>query len=216
MLLFQTGKTKELRVILYYLIYSICNELLTLYFNKVLRISAFLLFDVFTVIEFILFSLFFYLIITNSKIRKLTFLLLIGFVIFSVVDYLFIRKKNSFNSITSGIEAVLIIIMCIYYFFDRLKQPNPALLGSFNFWIIIAFLIYLAGTFFLFIMAENMIRDRSFQIQYVIINSSFEILKNILLSIAMFMQPTPNPQNTFPEDSFNKDWDDYQSLKNQN
>jgi hypothetical protein len=37
-------------------------------------------------------------------------------------------------------------------------------------------------------MAEPMMRTREFQIQYVIINAVFNILKNILLSIAMLMK----------------------------
>jgi len=36
-----------------------------------------------------------------------------------------------------------------------------------------------------------MIKSKSFQHQYVVINSVFNILKNILLSIAMLMKPTP-------------------------
>ena len=40
-------------------------------------------------------------------------------------------------------------------------------------------------------MAENMIANRAFQIQYTVINSVFYILKNILLSVAMLMKPTP-------------------------
>ena len=40
-------------------------------------------------------------------------------------------------------------------------------------------------------MAENMIASRAFKIQYTIINSVFNILKNVLLSVAMLMKATP-------------------------
>ena len=40
-------------------------------------------------------------------------------------------------------------------------------------------------------MAENMIADKAFQKQYTIINSVFNILKNVLLSVAMLMKATP-------------------------
>jgi hypothetical protein len=40
-------------------------------------------------------------------------------------------------------------------------------------------------------MTENMARSKSFQHQYVVINSVFNVLKNILLSIAMLMKSTP-------------------------
>ncbi|HEY8689758.1 MAG TPA: hypothetical protein VIM07_11040 [Chitinophagaceae bacterium] len=115
-------------------------------------------------------------------------------------------------------ESVLIIVMCIYYFYDQLKDSNNLLIyTSINFWIIISFLIYLSGTFFLYIYAESMINDKAFIKQYIIINSAFGILKNILLGVAMLMKPTNNNnQNIFPEDTLNADWNANQSLQNLN
>ena len=108
--------------------------------------------------------------------------------------------------------------MCIYYFFDQLKQVNNLLLySSFNFWIIISFLIYLSGTFFLYIMAENMMHDKVFLKQYILINSSFNILKNVLLSVAMLMKHTTNNnQSIFPEERLNADWNSNTTLHNLN
>lgn len=100
---------------------------------------------------------------------------------------------DSFDSITAGIESISIILLCIYYLISQLKGTNTQFIYSTsNFWIIITFLIYLSGTFFLYIMAENMTIDRSFRIQYVVINSVFNIIKNILLSVAMLMKETPS------------------------
>ena len=99
---------------------------------------------------------------------------------------------NSFDSIAVRCRIYLIILLCIYYLIVQLKGTNNLFVYSTsNFWIIITFLIYLSGTFFLYIMAENMINDKAFRIQYIIINSVFNIIKNILLSIAMLMKPTP-------------------------
>ena len=115
-------------------------------------------------------------------------------------------------------ECVLIIAMCIYYFFDQLKDSNTLLIySSINFWIVIAFLIYLSGTFFLYIYADSMINDKAFIQQYIIINSSFGILKNILLGVAMLMKPTQKDNQTlFPEDTLNADWSSNRSLHNLN
>jgi hypothetical protein len=117
---------------------------------------------------------------------------------------------NGFDSIASGVECIFIILLCIYYLIIQLKGINNLFVYSTsNFWIIITFLIYLAGTFFLYIMAENMIQNENFQIQYTIINSAFNILKNILLSIAMLMKPTPIEKSK----QKNEDWDDFLSHK---
>ncbi len=108
----------------------------------------------------------------------------------------------------AGVESVLIIAMCIYYFFDQLKQPNVlAIYTSINFWIIIAFLIYLSGTFFLNIYSESMLQDKNFQKQYKIINFSFYILKNILFCVALCMRPDiKNPETIMPEDKLSANW----------
>lgn len=58
-------------------------------------------------------------------------------------------------------------------------------------------------------MAENMIQSKAFQIQYTIINSVFNILKNILLSVAMLMKTTPASIQL----QKNKDYDDLLSYK---
>lgn len=104
----------------------------------------------------------------------------------------------------------------MYYFFDQLKQPNTLMIySSINFWIIISFLIYLAGTFFLNIYADSMLTDKAFINQYILINSSFNILKNLLLCVAMMMKPdNKNDQNIFPEDTLNADWNANQLLQN--
>jgi hypothetical protein len=121
------------------------------------------------------------------------------FVLFAAIDFFYINKTEKFDSFASGIESIIIILLCIYYLFSQVKIPNNLLLYStFNFWVIIAFLIYFSGTFFLYIMTENMWDDKSFRKLYFVINISFNILKNILLCVAMYMKtndslkPTPS------------------------
>jgi hypothetical protein len=96
---------------------------------------------------------------------------------------------QGFDSFASGIESIITISLCIYYLYLQIKNANDLLLYStFNFWVIIAFLIYFAGTFFLYIMTENMFANVAFQKLYFIINIAFNILKNLLLSVAMTMK----------------------------
>ncbi|MEO6814131.1 MAG: hypothetical protein ABI172_09390 [Ginsengibacter sp.] len=111
------------------------------------------------------------------------------FILFCFIDYFFISNTSSFDSIAVGIESLIVILLCIYYLFSQVKGSNDLLIYStFNFWVIVTFLIYFSGTFFLYIMTENMRENVSFQQQYFIINISFNLLKNILLSIAMYMK----------------------------
>jgi hypothetical protein len=126
--------------------------------------------------------------------RKAILPIWISFLILASIDFLLGNNVNTFDSLTSGVESIVVILMCIYYLVVQIKGSNNLLVYSTtNFWIIITFLIYLCGTFFLYIMAENMINDKQFQIRYIIINSAFNILKNILLSIAMLMKTSTIP-----------------------
>lgn len=185
---------------------------------QIAHLRPFFLYDIFTVVEFSLFSWFFYQIIFNRKLKKVIPLSIALFIIFSVSFYILLPENTSFSSPIAGTESVLIIAMCIYYFLDQLKQPNTLMIySSINFWIIISFLIYLAGTFFLNIYADSMINDHAFIKQYILINSSFNILKNILLSVAMLMKPDKKINQTiFPEDRLKADWNSNQSLQNLN
>ncbi|HVZ96474.1 MAG TPA: hypothetical protein VG847_06340 [Chitinophagaceae bacterium] len=108
-------------------------------------------------------------------------------------------KRNEFDSFSMGLEAIIILILCIYYLVVSIgKSYNLSIYSTTNFWIIISFLIYLAGTFFLYIMAENMQMDKHFRVLYIIINAVFNILKNVLLSIAMLMKPSSSEERIRP------------------
>jgi hypothetical protein len=138
------------------------------------------------------------------------------FTTFDVVDY-FLRKDKSFNSTTTGAEAIIIISLCLYYFYEQLRDASNLLIyTTHDFWIIIAFLIYISGTFFLYIFAENTLQDKDFQVQYIYINSGFNLLRNILLSIAMLMKPTQKSKPDFPNESSFPTGDISSFLKNVN
>ena len=192
---------------MYYLILCIVTELLAYYFFQIIKFPAYIIYDIFTIVEFGLFCLFFTYIINGARINKIVSLVFIVFIIFSVVDYFFLRKEGTFNSTILGVAAVFMISMCIYYFYYQLKKPDTFLIyNTQNFWIIIAFLIYLSGTFFLYLMAENMIEEKTFAKQYKMINSSFIILKNIFLFIAMLIKPEKKSTSVFPNESLSSDW----------
>lgn len=200
-------KEKSLWVIFYYILYCILNESAGYYFHQIHFENFFIFsFSLFTVAEFSFFCLFYFYVLPNNKAKNFIFPLWLCFIIFSCIDFFFINKMDGFDSFTSGLQTIVIIGLCIYYLFVQIKGSNTLFVYSTsNFWIIITFLIYLSGTFFLYIMAETMINDKIFRVQYIIINSIFNILKNVLLSIAMIMKSGQEKV----ESKKNYDWIDY-------
>jgi hypothetical protein len=205
------SKEKSLRVIFYYIVYCVLNEGLSYYFQKIHFVSYFfIIFELFTVVEFSLFCLFYYYVLPPGLMKRFIFPIWILFATFTGIDFFFVNKMSDFDSINIGVESILIILLCIYYLMVQLKgTQNLFVYSTTNFWIIITFLFYLSGTFFLYIMAENMINDKAFRIQYDIINSVFNILKNILLSIALLMKSSPSKV----ELRKSNDWSDLHSYK---
>ncbi len=206
----KNNKEKSLRVIFYYILYCILNEALSYYFHEIHYKNFIAFYSLFTVAEFSFFCVFYYYAIPGGLMKKAILLIWALFFIFASIDFFLINQMNSFDSIAIGVESIIILLLCIYYLALQIRgSQNLFVYSTSNFWIIITFFIYLSGTFFLYIMAENMIQSRAFQIQYNIINSVFNILKNILLSVAMLMKPTPANIQL----QKNKDYDDLLSYK---
>ncbi len=182
-------KEKSTRVIFYYLLYGLLNDVLGAFLQKMHSENFFILYAFFTVAEFTFFCVFYYFILPPGGIKKSIFFIWLLFFLFALTDFFLVNNMDAFDSFTIGVEATLIILMCIYYLVVQIKSTNNLFVYSTtNFWIAITFLIYMSGTFFLYIMAESMLNDKAFQIQYIVINAIFNILKNILFSVAMLMK----------------------------
>ena len=198
--------------------YCILNNGFAYYVFAIAKFKErYFIYEIFTIIELGCFLFYIKQIIKNKKLVKYPQFIFVIFLAFDIIDYFFLRQDKSFNSTTTGIEAVLIITFCLYYFYEQLKEANTLLIyTTHDFWIIIGFLIYSSGTFFLYLYAETTLQDQAFRRQYVIINSVFFLLKNILFSIAMFMKPEPKSEPDFPNDSLMSDWNNIRSFKNVN
>lgn len=183
------SKQKPLRVILFYVLYCIVNEGVSFYLQSLRSQTFITLLNLFTIVEYTFFCYFIYLILPKGSIKKTVPFLWIGFILFAFIDYFFFSITHEFDSIASGIEAIIVLILCMAYLFSQVKGNNSLVVYStFNFWAVIAFFIYFSGTFFLYLMTDKMRVSVSFQKMYFVINISFNILKNLLLCVAMAMK----------------------------
>ena len=145
---------------------------------------------VFTIVEYSFFCYFIYLIFPISFIKKSVLFFWAGFILLAFFDFINMKEKAvGFDSFAIGIESIIVLLLCVSYIFVQIKGSNNLFIYStFNFWVVITFLIYFAGTFFLYLLTSSMSESVAFQRQYFIINISFNILKNILLCVAMTMK----------------------------
>jgi hypothetical protein len=137
----------------------------------------------FIIVQFTLFSWFFY---SSLQEKKFKYIPIIGALIFYGVAISNFTSKR-FDSLSASVESILIIPYCILLLYEQIKDPSIIFVyNNKKFWVIIAILLYFSATLFLYLYYSNLsVKERS---NYWLINNFFEILKNILFSVAFIMK----------------------------
>jgi hypothetical protein len=198
LLFFNRNKDGKLWVIFLYSLSSYSVDLLERYLIYATPTKNYLE-SFFTVIEYGLFSIYFYFHFKSSILKKI---LIFGSVIFFgiAVYNLAFEGVRGFDTLPSSCESILIICYSIFYFYEELKTPESSFIYSTKtFWIVIAILLYLAATFILFISTAYMSGKE--QYTFWSINRVANILKNIFLSIAFALKT--QPKNKFIKNIYN-------------
>ena len=189
----------ELLPIIFYLIFLKRNRgeglwvifiysVLSLLTEKIFEITEReIVYSIFTMVEFTLFSFFFY---SSLKTKSFKYIPMIGAVIFYAVAISNFTNKR-FDSLSSSLEAILIIPYCILLLYEQIRDPNVIFVYyNKKFWVIIAFFLYFSATLFLYIYYSSLSPEQ--RSTYWLINNFFEILKNILFCISFIMKKRSN------------------------
>ncbi len=149
----------------------------------------------YTLIEFIFLSLYLRRIIDNRLLKKIILFTSITFCVF-LIFYFFIAKWDFFDSIPVGAESIVIIIFSVYYLFEQINKPKTLFIyNSPSFWIVFGFLIYLSGSFFIYLYANFVPLEEIHKFWFVtfILNT----IKNILFSIGMIVSKYDTGENPY-------------------
>lgn len=162
----------------------------------------FLITRVYDIIEYTLLALYFSYHIRNKAVRIFTIVSIVPFIAFCLYDY-FSSDTLTFAFLPLVIECLTLLIILLYILYEKMSFSFviPIYQTSF-FWISVAFIIYFAGNFFLFLYSENSYNDEVFKKQYTLIYSFVTIMKNILLCIGISIKENKQPDlsdNTFFE-----------------
>lgn len=135
----------------------------------------------YTVIVSIFFS------ITYSKIvRAVLISLTIVFFAFSVFNLIYFESLNEFNSNQRYVEGIAILAMCVMYFGELLFVAEYSYLEKNPFfWLASGYLIYFAGTLFLFLFNKNLHKQdlNSYWILHGILNIWLNLIYTVTLWI---------------------------------
>ena len=139
--------------------------------------------NVFLIIQFILF----YLILTVRRPIVLRFFFY-ATVLFGIINFFFIQEPNTFNSYTSYVVALLMIVTALFYLYQLLENlPTEKIQHLPLFWVAFGALIYYGGTLFLFLFSNYVLAGSKENHQTIwILHNVINIIKNIFLFIAIW------------------------------
>lgn len=185
------------------MVYCFTNDILNYYLELNTEHFTYYFFNLFTFLELCFFTIYFGLSFKSKTSKKI---LIICFAIFSFYffyDLIFIEDfAEIFASGPAIFESVFLLTFSIYLLFEQINNTTAIFIyAKKQFWLIVAIICYISGTFFLFIFAQKYLGDPVFNSQYTIMNSILYILKNILISIAFSISES-SEAISFKQDSF--------------
>ena len=158
--------------------------------------------SLFTIIEYSLFALFLFIVIKSKYFKSIITTASVLFLLFATWFIFDIGAQKKFDSLPASIEAILIIVFSILFLFDQMNNPEVIMIyESHRFWVITAFLIYMAGGLFLWIYADSFTKEQ--KNYYWNINHTINIVKNILISFAFVMKKTKSNIHPSLQKSYN-------------
>lgn len=186
-------KTKNLRLISIYLFAALFTDLFLNPISEVYFNSQFVASKIFTVIEFLLVSLFLFPLI-QLKLKKLIFIVFSSLFIVTIFTENILINNQDFDSVSTGVSALIVLIYSIIYLFSKLSfdlSPESFKIDA-TFLIVSSILIYFSGTFFIYILTKNNYLDEDFRSSYSLINALVLTSRNLIIVFAFFKSLKPS------------------------
>jgi hypothetical protein len=173
---------KELWTIaIYCFLFIVINYIADFIFQNLIHFF----YSLFTYIEYCAFAYFLWLNIKGRFFRRLILICSCLFIV-GLTIYYQTTEFRSIDSVPIGFEFILILLFSFYYLYEQMKgTTNMVIYNKYQFWILTGIMIYLAGSFFIYIFANQVEKD--FLKQYWFLTNAFYCIKNIFFCIAIIM-----------------------------
>ena len=182
------NKIAGLRVVFFYVLAS-CASIILMGAFKNYQIK---IISVFEIIEFALFSGFYFFFIQSVKFKR--FIVVVSSLNLILDLILFFSLRLNFDFWATLTTAIIIVIYSIFFFSEQVNSPVVlAIYQSYAFWIVVGCIVYIMGTFLLFLYTSDL-KDKDNSPLWII-NIAFEIIKNICFSIAFLVAGNNNKHN---------------------
>jgi hypothetical protein len=141
-----------LRVFPIYLIVTMLVELITYRLGAQGK-RTIIIYNLFSVFEFMFYFFVLMNIITNKKVRKGIKFIMFFYPILAILNFIFLQKANSFHTMSYTLGCILVIALCIIYFIEIFQNPQAtSILKLPAFWVCTAIMFSYCCTFPFFSM----------------------------------------------------------------
>ncbi|RYZ21032.1 MAG: hypothetical protein EOO16_14595 [Chitinophagaceae bacterium] len=173
-----------LKIIASYLLYEFLTDQVALAYDES-PLVVFIAYSIFTVVELLLFSYCFYTIVKSKSAAKVIPIVGIGFAIFALI-YFLTTKRRILDTVPIGVETIIVICFSCYYLFEQINDMSTVFVyDRYAFWLVTGMLLYLAGSCFIYIFANQV--DAVTRSQLWIYTNIFIIIKKLLFAISILI-----------------------------
>lgn len=175
------------------MLYVLLNFIIN-YLVAITNATNALLYEGLTLMEYLLFALFVYVLLKSSKFKLAIIIVSIVYVAFYVIYSLLHKASFLAVSVPIGVETIFILIFSFYYLYEQMNDTFTLFIYTKPaFWIILGIILYLAGSFFVYIFASYL--SKADLAKFWIITNLFSILKNIFFCIAIWINAKPSKES---------------------
>lgn len=115
-----------------------------------------LVFNLLTIFQYCFYFFLLFRIIQHPVVRKIALHLIWVYPLIAAGNILFVQKAN-FHTITYSLGGILVVGLCVFYFFELFQRPRFVNLSSSpDFWICSGLLFYYSCTFPIYGMVNNL------------------------------------------------------------
>ncbi len=140
--------------------------------------------SLYTLLEYFFFTYLLSISIQSKVLKHVMLFFSVCFTLFQAMTYFLNSKIHRLDSVSVGIETILVMIYIFFFFYDHSKNNKAGYIYNHpTFWLSVGILLYLAGSFFFNILINFMSSaeyDNYWHYTYIA-----EILKNILFGYAL-------------------------------
>ena len=118
-----------------FLLATLAVESLGVYLSSIGKPNVWL-YNFFTVFEFCFYLFVISRIVNNIQVKKNIRVTQILYAVIAIVNIIFIQKMKVFHTVTYALGCLLVVVFCIYYYFELFKNPKSVKLkNNPAFWI---------------------------------------------------------------------------------